>query len=732
MIRSILAAPRRSRRPSLVLTLGLHLGVGLAAVALAAAPAVAQIAAALGKPLPSPDLPVGTVSVRVVAGNASSPVVGTDVTLMVNGAPRQARTDSAGRATFPGLPVGATVVAKALDTEDKTEHPSEEFAIPGSGGMRVLISTKPWQGGAGGAPFAGGASGMPSPRSMSGEPRSEQSDPPGLITVRVTYNDFKDSPAGVPVALVGYAADDTVSYQVQNTDPEGRVQFPDLDRSGGTSYWAMALLSRNGAVDRLISTHVVLASQVGVRMVLSSDKRDATAPPIDDFAKADLPIATPAGKVRVVLEGIGDLNAKVSLVDAATRKVLGAARPERSPPDPSRVQAEPQFSPDPSLPAGTLDVQVVGGPGQVQEPLRDVAIRVIPASSNDATGGVSSVTGADGAAHLAVQASEPQKIVLTLNGRQMESTLPDLSKSGGKLAIRAHWSDTGRPQALFDVAGTQGQVVYAECENRGQHYRSMPFQLLDAAGTKVTIYVFPRVLFRFQLDASAEDEQLAVRGKFEVTNYSWAPYRAGPDGLLVPMPHGFKGAILADSDQAEVSVVPGEGYRIVHPIPPGGRPFRAAFFLPVDAGRAPWALDLPFGAYESSLVIRQTPGMTLQTPPSFQAESRTVQQGTFYVLGPITIHPNQSMAMAIDGLPSHPRWRNWVQGIVGVLVVAVILAGLGFALLARRPAQVANTETEARRQRLLDELVELERSGAGAANPRRREQLLAELEQLWG
>jgi hypothetical protein len=237
------------------------------------------------------------------------------------------------------------------------------------------------------------------------------------------------------------------------------------------------------------------------------------------------------------------------------------------------------------------------------------------------------------------------------------------------------------------------------------------------------------VLFRFQLDGDAEDEKFAVRGKFEITNYSWAPYRGSPDGLLVPMPHGFTGAILADSDQAEVAVAPGEGYRIIRPIPPGGRSFRAAFYLPVEAGRASWALDLPLGVFESELVIKQLPGMSLQTPPTVHAESRTVPQGAFYILAPITIKRGQSMAMAIDGLPSHPRWRGWVQGIVGVLVVGVMLTGLGAALLARRPAQAADTDAEARRQRLLDELVELERSGA---NPRRRDQVLAELEQLWG
>src|SRR5262245_10396494 len=158
-----------------------------------------------------------------------------------------------------------------------------------------------------------------------------------------------------------------------------------------------------------------------------------------------------------MLEGIGGLKAQVTLVDAATKKVLGEGRPERTPPDPSRMKAEPQFSPDPDLPAGTLDVQVVGGPGQTEEPLPNVAIRVIPASSSDADSGVGAATGADGTVRLMAQASEPQKLVVTLNGRQLETNLPDLSKSGGKLAIRAHWNDSGPRQALIDVAGTQGQ-----------------------------------------------------------------------------------------------------------------------------------------------------------------------------------------------------------------------------------------------------------------------------------
>src|SRR5687768_14480859 len=89
--------------------------VAIGGITLTARPALAQMAGALGKPLPSPDLPVGTVSVRIVAGSTSSPVVGTDVTVVVNNAPRVARTDAAGRAMFAGLPAGAPAIAKVVD-----------------------------------------------------------------------------------------------------------------------------------------------------------------------------------------------------------------------------------------------------------------------------------------------------------------------------------------------------------------------------------------------------------------------------------------------------------------------------------------------------------------------------------------------------------------------------------------------------------------------------------------
>jgi hypothetical protein len=273
-------------------------------------------------------------------------------------------------------------------------------------------------------------------------------------------------------------------------------------------------------------------------------------------------------------------------------------------------------------------------------------------------------------------------------------------------------------------------VVYAECAFMTQHYRSMPFQLLEGVGSKISVFAYPRVLFRFQLHTFVEDQLLAAQGRFEITNYAWAPYRASPDGLLVPMPHAFKGGVVFDPDQNEVAVAAGEGFRIIRPIPPGGRAFHGGFSLPVDDGKVVWTLDLPIGSYESELDIRQSPGLVVHTPPNVKGELKTVAQGTFFVIDPITITPKQSMTMSIEGLPSPPAWRAWVSRIVGVLVVALMLGGVVFALFGKRPAAAAAGPAgkAARRQRLLDELVQLERTGG---SPKRREQLVRELEELW-
>lgn len=709
--------------------------------------AIAQPASALGHPLPDGNLPTGTISVRVVAGTPSIPVTGHEVTLTVNGEPRSARTDAAGRATFAGLAAGASVQAKIADADNK-EVTSDAFPVPDEGGARIMLSTKPF-GGMGGGQQIGGA-GMPEARAMSGQPRPERADPAGTYTVRVTYNDLKmvdgkltdpNPPKGQPVSLVAYGADDSIVVTTKPTLPDGHVAFENLDVTGATAYFVMTQLPRGNATDRLVAVPAIPDPQAGVRAVLSGDKRDATTPAIDDYTKL-VPqdsTVTPAGKVRVTLDGVPvDDSAMITLYDAATRKPLGVKKPQEGAPDPSQVRASADYNPNKDLPAGTFELSVTGGTADAK-PMPGVEVALVDGETEAPIPNATATTGIDGKGKIALDPkalpAKGVKAVLVLNGKQMASAPMDLSTIGGTLTVVANWSARGKPEAVFDVAPKLDQVFYAETSMSRQTFRSIPFQVAPEVGAHASIYVYPRTLFTFSLHSFLEDQLLAVQGTFEVTNYSWAPYKAGPEGLKIKLPPHHKGAIIAPQDQGDVSVAQGEGFYLMRPIPPGGRKFRAGFSLPVDDdGEVAWTWDLPMGSWQSGMEIRQNEGMTVELPKGVEGETRTASTGEpWFVIDNITIERGQSMVMKVKGLPAEASWKRWVPKLFGVIVLLVILGGIALAIY--RPIAVpvpgSSADTDKRRQKLLDELVALDRDGPDT-NPQRRAQIVDELERIWG
>jgi hypothetical protein len=202
--------------------------------------------------------------------------------------------------------------------------------------------------------------------------------------------------------------------------------------------------------------------------------------------------------------------------------------------------------------------------------------------------------------------------------------------------------------------------------------------------------------------------------------------------MLIPLPEGFKGGILADSDQASVAVVPDQGFRIMRPLAPmGTKSFVGGFSLPVDdSGASEWKLDLPLGTVGSMIQIHQTPGLHVDAPLDGQ-----ILEGKdglpYYVLDKITIGRNRSMVMNISGLPTPEGWKIWAPRIVGVVVVLLLLGGLGFALFGRHRVE-ASSALLAKKNAMLEELVQLERSGADTPTQKaRREQLMKDLEKIW-
>ena len=90
-----------------------------------------------GMPLPAPDVPVGTVTARVIRGALTNPLTGQTVEMTGGGAVRTAKTDDAGRAIFSGLTPGSRVKMTVVVDGERVE--SQEFAVPSAGGIRVML-----------------------------------------------------------------------------------------------------------------------------------------------------------------------------------------------------------------------------------------------------------------------------------------------------------------------------------------------------------------------------------------------------------------------------------------------------------------------------------------------------------------------------------------------------------------------------------------------------------------
>ena len=127
----------------------MRLAAVLCALALTAEIAAAQLAGPQmpdprqmsGVPLPARELPAGTMTVRVIRGSLSNPIIGLSVEI-TGDTKASSTTNESGRAEFTGLSIGAKVKAVTVVNGERLE--SQQIEIPAGSGVRVmLVATDP-------------------------------------------------------------------------------------------------------------------------------------------------------------------------------------------------------------------------------------------------------------------------------------------------------------------------------------------------------------------------------------------------------------------------------------------------------------------------------------------------------------------------------------------------------------------------------------------------------------
>ena len=124
---------RRSRLAAFVLAFGMWgLGFGISPIA----QQMPDPSLIHGRAIPAPEMKDGTVTVRVVRESLANNAPGQQVRVTVGKTTKTATTDESGRAEFIGLPAGE---ARAETTVDGETMQSQPFAVPTSGGLRVIL-----------------------------------------------------------------------------------------------------------------------------------------------------------------------------------------------------------------------------------------------------------------------------------------------------------------------------------------------------------------------------------------------------------------------------------------------------------------------------------------------------------------------------------------------------------------------------------------------------------------
>lgn len=175
-----------------------------------------------GIPRPDPQVPPGTITVRLIRGELSNRMTGVEVGLVgADGKVQKQKTDDQGRATFAGLAAPGPYTAKATDGVE--ELASQPIELQENMGSRVMLVFQP----------KGGAA--------DGVARPDKTLAPGTIVVRAAGEGGEPLP-GIDIILGHARAGERAVQELKGkTDAQGEAKFTGLDAKPDSGYLAEAL-----------------------------------------------------------------------------------------------------------------------------------------------------------------------------------------------------------------------------------------------------------------------------------------------------------------------------------------------------------------------------------------------------------------------------------------------------------------------------------------------------------
>ncbi|MBX3258976.1 MAG: carboxypeptidase regulatory-like domain-containing protein [Labilithrix sp.] len=321
---------------------------------------------------------------------------------------------------------------------------------------------------------------------------------------------------------------------------------------------------------------------------------------------------------------------------------------------------------DPTLPVGTLEIHVVDPSGK-------------PLPSTTVTLGV---------LYNSVAKGESRKRLSVTTNATGTARLDQL-ETGSTVAYR--------PMVIAD----------------GATFSVMPFRMPEKTGMRAILHVYPvvesieqaLVVCQSVLYAEVKDDRIQVQQAFKIYNFgknAWVP-----KDLVVSLPETFT-AFTTQQGMSDVGVdaVPKKGVRIHGTFGPGQHMLEFRWQLPYS-GEAEVRFDvgMPPRMAASRVIAPASKDMTLEVPDFPPPQSTSDGMGQRALITEKQLRKEDAaltaVTVVIRGLPTEGPAK----------VIATLLAGggllVGLVLGAQKPS---GRERKKERQRLLDELEQLERA----------------------
>lgn len=232
-----------------------------------------------------------------------------------------------------------------------------------------------------------------------------------------------------------------------------------------------------------------------------------------------------------------------------------------------------------------------------------------------------------------------------------------------------------------------------------------------------------RVIIEYQ------DDNLTVFYLLEVINSARTPIDIGGP-LLIRLPRGAAGASVMQGSSQHASAK-GDMLTITGPFPPGKTVAQVGFSLPQATANYTLQQTWPIAVAQVTVGMQKIGNMQLSSPQISKAQEMNSDGQSFIMAQGGRLNAGDTLVLNLTGLPAHSQTPRYAAL---ALALVIFVLGAWFAFGPRKAAPDDDPRLKAQRDKLMDEVVGLERRrrerGLTAAETARMQRVSADLERV--